>query len=239
CHHPRPDQPARGDAGARQPALRAQCHRVAPRVRQGRRAGARPRRRDHQVRLRHARRRSRQPGGPGRPEGGKACMTTDLEVGLYIFMLAGFLGYHLITRVPPLLHTPLMSATNALSGISLVGSMVVPSSVESNFFSTLLGFIAVACSSTNVVGGFLITDRMLKMFKTERKPGDKPWRLQPAWLGAMGGIVIAVGLGLVLAATGQLRDVDPEDVLKWLYIGSGVLFILGLKGLSSPRTARQ
>src|SRR5437016_12111763 len=86
------------------------------------------------------------------------------EIGLYIFILAGFLGFHLITRVPPLLHTPLMSATNAISGISLIGSLVVCGS-EQSWLSTILGFIAVACSSTNVVGGFLITDRMLKMFK--------------------------------------------------------------------------
>ena len=80
-----------------------------------------------------------------------------LMVGLYIFILAGFLGYHLITRVPPLLHTPLMSATNAMSGISLVGSLVVAGSGH-GALSTAFGFIAVACSTTNVVGGFLITD---------------------------------------------------------------------------------
>src|SRR5216117_2816093 len=91
-------------------------------------------------------------------------MTTELEIGLYIFILAGFLGYHVITRVPPLLHTPLMSATNAISGISLIGSLVV-CGAERDWLSTILGFVAVACSSTNVVGGFLITDRMLKMFK--------------------------------------------------------------------------
>ena len=91
-------------------------------------------------------------------------MTTELEVGLYIFILAGFLGYHVITRVPPLLHTPLMSATNAISGISLVGSLVIAGS-DHGTLSTVLGTIAVACSTTNVVGGFLITDRMLRMFK--------------------------------------------------------------------------
>src|SRR5262245_60459674 len=93
--------------------------------------------------------------------------TPNYEVGLYIFILAGFLGYHVITRVPPLLHTPLMSATNAISGISLIGSLVVAGSLR-DVLSTILGFTAVACSSVNVVGGFLITDRMLKMFKSER-----------------------------------------------------------------------
>src|SRR5262249_34137227 len=91
-------------------------------------------------------------------------MTSELEIGLYIFMLAGFLGYHVISRVPPLLHTPLMSASNAMSGISLVGSLVV-AGADYSTLSSILGFIAVTCSSTNVVGGFLITDRMLKMFK--------------------------------------------------------------------------
>jgi NAD(P) transhydrogenase subunit alpha len=105
-------------------------------------------------------------------------MTSDLEVGLYIFMLAGFLGYHIITRVPPLLHTPLMSATNAIAGISLVGSLVVAGS-DHGWVSTLLGFVAVACSSTNVVGGFLITDRMLRMFRRERDATPASSRFNP------------------------------------------------------------
>src|SRR5690349_21816634 len=95
---------------------------------------------------------------------------TPEEVGLYIFILAGFLGYHVISRVPPLLHTPLMSATNAISGISLIGSLVV-AGADYGRLSTALGFIAVTCSSTNVVGGFLITDRMLKMFKRGHEIG--------------------------------------------------------------------
>jgi NAD(P) transhydrogenase subunit alpha len=87
-----------------------------------------------------------------------------LILELYIFVLAGFVGYMVITRVPPLLHTPLMSATNAISGISLVGSLVAAGSQRSNV-ATILGFIAVVCATTNIVGGFLITDRMLKMFR--------------------------------------------------------------------------
>src|SRR5881275_3419294 len=93
--------------------------------------------------------------------------TSELEIGLYIFILAGFLGYHVITRVPPLLHTPLMSATNAISGISLIGSLVV-AGADYNPLSTILGFIAVTASTINVVGGFLITDRILKMFRASR-----------------------------------------------------------------------
>ena len=83
---------------------------------------------------------------------------------VYVFVLAGFVGYQVITRVPPLLHTPLMSATNAISGISLVGSLVVAGS-NHGLLASILGAIAVGCAMTNVVGGFLITDRMLKMFK--------------------------------------------------------------------------
>jgi NAD(P) transhydrogenase subunit alpha len=95
-----------------------------------------------------------------------------LILELYIFVLAGFVGYMVITRVPPLLHTPLMSATNAISGISLVGSLVAAGSQRSNV-ATILGFIAVVCATTNIVGGFLITDRMLKMFKRD-DPKTKP-----------------------------------------------------------------
>ncbi|MFN0087662.1 MAG: NAD(P) transhydrogenase subunit alpha [Blastocatellia bacterium] len=83
---------------------------------------------------------------------------------LYVFALAAFLGYQVISRVPPLLHTPLMSATNAISAISVVGS-IVAAGAEYNPVSTILGFIAVISAMINVVGGFMITDRMLKMFK--------------------------------------------------------------------------
>jgi|SRR3990167_3296711 len=83
---------------------------------------------------------------------------------VYIFILAGFLGYQLISRVPSLLHTPLMAATNAISGIALIGSLVVAGE-NYNMVTNILAFIAVTCSTINVVGGFLITDRILKMFK--------------------------------------------------------------------------
>lgn len=84
-------------------------------------------------------------------------------VQMYVFVLAGFVGFLVITRVPPLLHTPLMSATNAISGISLVGSLVAAGAGHSAL-TTALGCVAVAAATTNVVGGFLITDRMLRMF---------------------------------------------------------------------------
>ena len=85
---------------------------------------------------------------------------------LYVFALAAFLGYQVISRVPPLLHTPLMAATNAISGISLVGSLIAAGS-RANNVATILGFIAVVCATSNIVGGFLITDRMLRMFRRD------------------------------------------------------------------------
>ncbi|MGE0682264.1 MAG: NAD(P) transhydrogenase subunit alpha [Candidatus Binatia bacterium] len=87
-----------------------------------------------------------------------------LIAALYIFALAAFLGYQVISRVPPLLHTPLMSATNAISAISVVGALVTAGG-DYNLTSTLLGFVAVTAATINVVGGFMITDRMLKMFR--------------------------------------------------------------------------
>jgi NAD(P) transhydrogenase subunit beta len=176
-------------------------------------------------------------------------MTTELEVGLYIFMLAGFLGYHIISRVPPLLHTPLMSATNAIAAISLVGSLVVAgtdySGVPNGWVCTMLGFVAVTCSSTNAVGGFLITDRMLRMFKTaeERERGQR----RPVELQALGFVVaVAAALTAILYATKpagmEMGDylhhhVAPE-ALRYAYIVSAGMFVLGLKGLSSPKWAR-
>jgi proton-translocating NAD(P)+ transhydrogenase subunit alpha len=104
-------------------------------------------------------------------------MTVEkLITAFYIFSLAAFVGYQVISRVPPLLHTPLMSATNAISGISLVGS-IVTAGADYGTVSTILGFTAVFCSTTNVVGGFVITDRMLKMFK--RKPTAKEEKEKP------------------------------------------------------------
>jgi NAD(P) transhydrogenase subunit alpha len=87
---------------------------------------------------------------------------------LYVFVLAAFVGYMVISRVPSLLHTPLMAATNAVSGISLVGS-IIAAGAQQNLVSTILGFVAVVCATSNIVGGFLITDRMLKMFKRDDK----------------------------------------------------------------------
>lgn len=96
-------------------------------------------------------------------------MSETLEVSLFIFMLASFLGYAVITRVPGLLHTPLMSLTNALSAISIVGSLILAGEGESTM-ATILGSLAVFAAFTNIVSGFLLTDRMLGMFKRREAP---------------------------------------------------------------------
>src|SRR5438093_10238715 len=137
-------------------------------------------------------------------------MTAELEIGLYIFMLAGFLGYHVISRVPPLLHTPLMSATNAMSGISLVGSLVV-AGANHGPLSTIFGFIAVTCSSTNVVGGFLITDRMLKMFK--KAPSPQSVSADPSSAGGNQGVRRGATLVLVTLLACVLALIHWFDAL--------------------------
>ena len=96
-------------------------------------------------------------------------MITSLLIGLYIFILAAFLGYQVISKVPQLLHTPLMAFTNAISGISLVASIVIAGAAQ-NPVTTILGTVAVAAAAINVIGGFIITDRMLKMFKKKGAP---------------------------------------------------------------------
>ena len=92
--------------------------------------------------------------------------------GLFIFVLAGFIGFEVIRRVSPLLHTPLMSLTNALDAIAVVGAIVLVGENKSPLAHTL-GILAVIAATINIVGGFLITDRMLKMFKSSR-PNPKP-----------------------------------------------------------------
>jgi NAD(P) transhydrogenase subunit alpha len=94
------------------------------------------------------------------------------EFGLWVFMLAAFLGFELIRRVSPLLHTPLMSLTNAISAIAVVGAILISGERDAPTLSRILGFIAVVASTINLVSGYLITDRMLKMFK-KRTPEKK------------------------------------------------------------------
>ncbi|HXA65182.1 MAG TPA: NAD(P) transhydrogenase subunit alpha [Bryobacteraceae bacterium] len=94
------------------------------------------------------------------------------ELDLWVFMLAAFLGFQLIRGVSPLLHTPLMSLTNAISAITVVGAILITGTQDASTLSRILGFAAVLLASLNVVSGFLITDRMLKMFK-KREPEKK------------------------------------------------------------------
>lgn len=102
-------------------------------------------------------------------------MSATAIIEIYVFILAGFVGFLVISRVPPLLHTPLMSAANAISAISLVGS-IVAAGADRNTVSTVLGFIAVTAATANMVGGFLITDRMLKMFRRDSGAGGEESR---------------------------------------------------------------
>jgi NAD(P) transhydrogenase subunit alpha len=90
------------------------------------------------------------------------------ETDLYVFILAAFLGFELIRRVSPLLHTPLMSLTNAISAIAVVGSIILTGERDASTLTRVLGTVAVTASMINIVSGFLITDRMLKMFKKGR-----------------------------------------------------------------------
>ena len=95
-------------------------------------------------------------------------MVEALLVSLYVFVLACFVGFEVISKVPQMLHTPLMSGSNAISGITLVGALVVAGRIESTA-STILAVVAVAFATINVVGGFLVTDRMLQMFRPRQE----------------------------------------------------------------------
>ncbi|WP_448597046.1 NAD(P) transhydrogenase subunit alpha [Thermoleptolyngbya sp.] len=91
-------------------------------------------------------------------------MADGLIIGLVVFVLASFVGFEVINKVPPTLHTPLMSGSNAISGIAVVGALLVSGSGNVTL-PTVLGVVAIALATVNVVGGFLVTDRMLQMFK--------------------------------------------------------------------------
>lgn len=99
-------------------------------------------------------------------------MPADFISNLYLFILAGFVGFEVIKRVSPLLHTPLMSLTNAISAISVVGAILLTGEKDASTLSRVLGFSAVFLAVLNLVSGYLITDRMLKMFK-RREPEKK------------------------------------------------------------------
>ena len=98
-------------------------------------------------------------------------MSSEAIVGLYVFILAIFLGFEVISKVPTLLHTPLMSGTNAIHGIVIVGAIIVAGTHHPGLFMQIVAFVAVVLATANVVGGFVVTDRMLAMFK--QKPAQK------------------------------------------------------------------
>ncbi len=89
---------------------------------------------------------------------------TDILFAVFVFTLSAFLGFELISKVPPTLHTPLMSGSNAISGVTIVGAIVVAGEAGSPLL-TIMGILALILATINVVGGFLVTDRMLRMFK--------------------------------------------------------------------------
>ncbi|RCS51924.1 NAD(P) transhydrogenase subunit alpha [Bremerella cremea] len=90
-----------------------------------------------------------------------------MVASLTIFVLAVFVGFEIITKVPPTLHTPLMSGSNAISGIAIVGALLA-TALGANWFASLLGFLAIIMATVNVVGGYMVTNRMLSMFKAKR-----------------------------------------------------------------------
>lgn len=98
-------------------------------------------------------------------------MSIEMILGIYVFILAMFVGFEVIARVPSVLHTPLMSATNAIHGIVVLGAMLVAGAADTPLLK-ILGFVAVVFGAANVFGGFVVTDRMLEMFKKREK--EKP-----------------------------------------------------------------
>ena len=101
-----------------------------------------------------------------------ADVLSPVVIGIIVFVLAAFVGFEVITKVPPTLHTPLMSGSNAISGITLVGA-IIATGAGSGALGSVLAFVAVVSATINVVGGFLVTDRMLGMFR-KPKPAEEP-----------------------------------------------------------------
>jgi NAD(P) transhydrogenase subunit alpha len=100
-------------------------------------------------------------------------MLDPFIIGIIVFVLAAFIGFEVITKVPQTLHTPLMSGSNAISGITIVGALLALQTIASGTLSTILAVAAVIAATINVVGGFLVTDRMLQMFRRPRRRADE------------------------------------------------------------------
>jgi H+-translocating NAD(P) transhydrogenase subunit beta len=173
-------------------------------------------------------------------------MTPALEGGLYVFVLGTFLGFEVIRHVPKLLHTPLMALTNAISGIALLGSLVIAGQQRTDF-STTLGALAVIASTINVVGGFMITDRMLRMFRSKDAGQPAPPTARSAsehsvrvcfTLGALGYLVACAALVGAVRWVAAERTAPASTFTTSAYLLAAALFIMALKWLTDPRTAR-
>ncbi len=176
-------------------------------------------------------------------------MTSQIETGLYVLLLSTFLGFEVIRRVPKLLHTPLMALTNAISGVALVGSLVVAGRGRPGW-AVALGAAAVTTSAVNVIGGFLITDRMLGMFRRREPAAPEPRGASMAatsppasphsWFRALplvGTACVAVGAMLAIRAGGAHGATSA--FVTSLYLVAAAAFVLGLRWLTDPRTARR
>src|SRR5436309_3036321 len=173
-----------------------------------------------------------------------------LVIDIGILVLAGFVGYTVISKVPNTLHTPLMSGTNAIHGIVVLGGLLLMAEADGALEKLLLT-IAVIFGTINVIGGFLVTDRMLGMFK--RKPaalvkgeegedGDAPVAAPPGWRPSgvlVAGVVAAIVAGITVAISEGGNWVQSSQFIDLLYIVAFTLFIQGLRGLAGPNTAVQ
>ena len=221
------------DAVPREPALLAQRHRVAAAARRGRRAEARLVGRDHQRRLRR-----RQTGG--------GCVSAQFVTELTILMLAIFLGFEVISKVPTLLHTPLMSGTNAIHGIVIVGAIIVTGAHHPGLFMKIVCFVAIVLATANVVGGFVVTDRMLEMFKKRRDAAVSQNTANLLYLIPMAAFILALHflssprharLGNQIGAIGMLVAIVvtlfKEDVVTgwWIMLAGGIVgTVIGVVG---------
>jgi NAD(P) transhydrogenase subunit beta len=168
----------------------------------------------------------------------------DLLTELAILVLAAFVGFEVISKVPNTLHTPLMSGTNAIHGIVLLGGLLLMHEAH-GVLEKLILVIAIIFGTINIIGGFFVTDRMLGMFKRKPAPqtedaeeaAAKPKRQLSG--AAIAGILAAIVAGVVVAISEKGNWVQKPHFIQLLYIVAFTLFILGLRGLAGPNTAVQ
>ena len=140
-------------------------------------------------------------------------MNLSLVIELTILALAIFLGFEVISKVPAMLHTPLMSGTNFIHGIVIVGAIIVLGEADDTFLK-VIGFVAMVLATANVVGGWFVTDRMLEMFKKRPEPKKESTRR-------------------------DRRDLPGSNLIGLLYLVTIICFIFALRFLSSPKYARR